>query len=52
MTRKTMKNGRVWFLLLTFVILGAAQAHAYVLDGDLSDWGVSIFSEYLRKDRS
>ena len=34
-------------VLTSLVVIPAAAAHAYVLDGDLSDWGVTPFSDWV-----
>ena len=34
-------------IFTSLVVIPAAAAHAYVLDGDLSDWGVTPFSDWI-----
>ena len=31
---------------LAIVVTGAATSHAYIVDGLLSDWGVTMFSDW------
>jgi hypothetical protein len=46
MKAKTIAKKMMWIFLASFILCGAGSAHAYVLDGDLSDWGVTPFSDW------
>jgi len=37
----------MWVFPILLMLCGAGSAHAYVLDGELDDWGATLFSDWV-----